>query len=431
MKPKVYTFFTETHKELFERFDRTFDSSGMIESFDLIANEFKQECSGNFMEVGWNNTMRKKVEYVLRSINETFGGWFIHADCDIQFFADMYEDIAPRIENYDLVAQNDNGTICAGFFACRSNERMRKVFEEVLSIMDAAGNDQRALNALKGKFSYQLLPNSYFTVGNVNGGKIWNGETNFMPPKKTFMHHANYVIGPEKKMELMDAVSSKFVENARKTAKQASNTLEELLNGVAKIHLGSEYGGWTIDIARIKDGDTILDLGLGEDITFSEALVKWKNVNIIGVDPTEKSHRHIESITDPPLKLIKKAVAKDGVRVIRMYKNMNPAHVSESFMGAHAAVGDDSYEVECISVKELRGQYPNISLIKMDIEGGEYDVLDECLGVPQLCVEFHHFCIDGVTSSDTNACIRKLLDYGYEILDKNAQATEFTFKLKS
>ncbi len=198
-----------------------------------------------------------------------------------------------------------------------------------------------------------------------------------------------------------------------------------------KRHLGTDYGGWTIDIDDIQDGDTVLDLGLGEDISFSQELATLRKVNIIGVDPTEKSHKHVESILHPPLKLIKKAVAKDGIQTITMHKNRNSSHVSESFVANHHAVGDDSYEVECISISGLRKEHPNISLIKMDIEGGEYDVLDECVGIKQLCVEFHHFCIDGITSGDTNRCIKKLLDYGYEILDKNQQATEFTFRLKS
>jgi len=67
----------------------------------------------------------------------------------------------------------------------------------------------------------------------------------------------------------------------------------------------------------------------------------------------------------------------------------------------------------------------------MDIEGAEYDVLDECIGVRQLCVEFHHFCINGISINDTNRCIKKLISSGYEILDKNSQGTEFTFQLKS
>ena len=206
MKHKVYTFYTDTHEKLYERFVDTFNSSGMADSFELVSRKFEQESSGRFMEAGWNNTMRRKVQYVLDSIDETFGSWFIHADCDIQFFADMLEDMAPRIEKHDLVAQSDSGTICAGFFACKSNERMRSIFKEVLNTMDQAGNDQHALNGLRSRFSCQLLPPSYFTIGNVNGGKVWNGETNFMPPKKVFMHHANYVIVLEKKVELMDIV---------------------------------------------------------------------------------------------------------------------------------------------------------------------------------------------------------------------------------
>jgi len=450
MKPKIYTFYTDTHKELYDRFLLTFNRFRLGNSFDLVTKKFDQESSGNFMEEGWNKTMRKKVEYVLESIEETFGGWFIHADCDIQFFADILPDMEPRIAKYDLVAQSDSGTLCAGFFACRSNERMRVVFQEVLKIMDRVGNDQLALNALKGNFSHQLLPYSYFTIGNVNGGKVWDGDTKFMPPKKTFMHHANYVVGPQKKLELMDVVAKKVSESYRplpvgmepllqsKFAMEFPSELgiDQFIMATKnpandKVHMGSDYGGWTINLNAVNPGDVVLDLGLGEDISFSQDLASKRDVTIIGVDPTEKSHHYVEALPAPPLKLIKKAVAKDGTTTVKMYRNANPSHVSESLLTGHASVTNDSYDVECMSIAELRRQYPNISLIKMDIEGAEYDVLDECIGVRQLCVEFHHFCINGISINDTNRCIKKLISSGYEILDKNSQGTEFTFQLKS
>ena len=76
-----------------------------------------------------------------------------------------------------------------------------------------------------------------------------------------------------------------------------------------RIRLGTEYGGWVVDIDGIKPGDVILDLGLGEDISFTEELVKIRDVTVVGVDPTEKSHRYVESLSSSPLMLVKKAIA--------------------------------------------------------------------------------------------------------------------------
>lgn len=192
-----------------------------------------------------------------------------------------------------------------------------------------------------------------------------------------------------------------------------------------KLYLGTTYGGWEIDIDSIKDGDTIIDAGLGEDISFLEELIKLKNINIIGIDPTIKSHIYVENKNIDNLTLIKKAIAPYGVKNIKIFKNSNPNHVSESYHSDHHSVNNDFYEVDTISFKELIEKY-NPSFIKMDIEGAEYDVLLECIGVNQVCVEFHHHCMSTKTINDTNNIINAFIENGYKLIS-NINNMEYTF----
>ena len=189
--------------------------------------------------------------------------------------------------------------------------------------------------------------------------------------------------------------------------------------------LGTTYGGWVVDLDSINDGDVIIDAGLGEDISFLEGLNKHKKVKIIGVDPTEKSHRFVESKNLDNLTLIKKAVEKHGVDKITMFKNSNPNHVSESVYSDHASTKGEKYDIDCISIKELREKY-NPSVIKIDIEGAEYNVIPECIGVKQVCIEFHHHCISIVDMSKTKEMVKLMLDNGYEIMD-NRRFIEMSF----
>jgi FkbM family methyltransferase len=190
-------------------------------------------------------------------------------------------------------------------------------------------------------------------------------------------------------------------------------------------YLGTEYGGWAIDLDEISDGDVVIDAGLGEDISFLEDLNRTKKVEIIGVDPTEKSHLFVSKRGMPNLTLIKKAIAKKGIGNITMFKNTNPNYVSESYCTDHSSVGEhESYEVECVSILDLIKKY-GPSLIKLDIEGGEYDVLEECIGVKQVCVEFHHHCIESRTENDMNECLDKLTSNGYKIISSQL-GREFT-----
>lgn len=196
-------------------------------------------------------------------------------------------------------------------------------------------------------------------------------------------------------------------------------------------YLGTTYGGWVIDLDSINDGDTIICGGAGEDISFEEQLMKHKDITIIEVDPTEKSHKFLESKLEQysNIELIKAAIEKSGTETITLYKNKKPTHVSESVFVDHQSVlnSGQSYETKCISITDLREKY-NPSYIKIDIEGSEYNVIDECIGVKQISIEFHHHCLPGKTSKDTNAVVTKLINAGYQVID-NRNLHEMTFLL--
>jgi FkbM family methyltransferase len=183
--------------------------------------------------------------------------------------------------------------------------------------------------------------------------------------------------------------------------------------------IGTQYGGWALDTSLVPSNSTIISAGIGEDISFDLFLIKNRNCNIIGVDPTIKSHTFIKNqngLTN--FTLIKKALHSIDDDIITIYKNKIPNHVSESVLQSHMSAHKfDSYYAETINLDSLFNNHNNISVIKMDIEGSEYDVI-ECLSeipdsVKQFCVEFHHFCTEK-TIDDTNNAISKLNSLGFE-----------------
>ena len=200
-----------------------------------------------------------------------------------------------------------------------------------------------------------------------------------------------------------------------------------------KQFLGTDYGGWVLDVDSVNDGDTIISGGIGTDISFDREISKLKNVTIIMVDPTEKSHNYLAGtdITRPRLKknmkLIKKAIEAEGTKSLRLYKNTNPNHVSESLDPTHPSVGGEYHDVECISVSELIRKYKP-SVLKLDIEGSEYNVIKECIGPKQVCIEFHHRCIDSIDLTATLECVNFMETNGYEIIDCRNGHQEITFR---
>lgn len=206
---KLYTFYTDSHKELYEDyFKKTWDENKLDKSFDLVVDYFPQESGGNFMDEGWNLTMKKKVKYILKSIEDTWGESFIHADCDIQFFGDFKKDIKDKLEKNDLVAQRDESLLCAGFFACKSNEKTKELWEKVYNNIDKFGNDQLALNSLKGDVKTDFLDEKYFNISFVYNG-VWTVESKVdanLIPKDIYIHHANWTVGVNNKIKMMNYV---------------------------------------------------------------------------------------------------------------------------------------------------------------------------------------------------------------------------------
>jgi len=191
--------------------------------------------------------------------------------------------------------------------------------------------------------------------------------------------------------------------------------------------IGSDYGGWTICLDLIPYGSTIISAGVGEDITFDEGLVNLKNCSIIGIDPTLKSIKYIEENDPASFTLLEKALWVDDGGV-KLYHNTNPSHVSESVLDSHHATGESYHECESITLPQVLSKYPNISLIKMDVEGAEYAVLNSLgsLDIPQVCVEFHGFCTDK-TNEDTLACVEKMDKLGYAVVHVTSTGREVSF----
>lgn len=201
---------------------------------------------------------------------------------------------------------------------------------------------------------------------------------------------------------------------------------------------GTQYGGWMLDLEKVPEGSTVISAGIGEDISFDLALIHKKNCKIIGIDPTEKSHKYVESRKDiTNFFLIKKALADIDGDVVKMYRNSNPNHVSESVMPDHGGVNNfDSYLCKTVSLESLFEKYENISVVKMDIEGSEYDLINNLKSVPesvkQFCIEFHHFC-SSKTIEDTKSTIEGMKKFGFlEFVEKpnSPKLTEITFYRK-
>lgn len=221
----IYTFYSESHHQLYEKLEKSIGR--LNSSINLIAEKLDQECStGEYMSDGWGKTMKKKVEIILKAIDN--GKIFIHSDSDVIYLDEFEDKILEELGDYDIAFQSDyvKGReiwYCMGFFICKPSERVRDLFTEVYANIDKfSGNDQLSLNNILSTYQnpndpgkgfkdikYKLLSDKFFTYGQTGGEPIWNGH-DFELPEGVLVFHANWTVGVSKKLLLMDYVLEKL-----------------------------------------------------------------------------------------------------------------------------------------------------------------------------------------------------------------------------
>lgn len=157
--------------------------------------------------------------------------------------------------------------------------------------------------------------------------------------------------------------------------------------------LGTEYGGFIIPQGMVDRDWVVYSGGVGEDISFDLELIGRFGCPVYAFDPTPRAVEFVDRAAgqEPRFHFTPVAMWKTAA-VLKFYAPRNPDHVSHSVINLQAT--DDYFEAECDSLAGLmkRFGHDRIDLLKLNIEGAEYEVLDTVLahdlGVRVLCVAF-------------------------------------------
>jgi hypothetical protein len=154
--------------------------------------------------------------------------------------------------------------------------------------------------------------------------------------------------------------------------------------------LGTHYGGWWCSPGMLGPRQVALCAGAGEDISFDVALNANFGMRVLCVDPTPRAIAHVAGLLD-------------------------------------AAATGSSYAVEGGAERGI----DRLALLKLDIEGAEYAVLDEMLdgGVrpTQVLVEFDelHLPLSPLAVLRVGRRVRRLRAAGYALV--MTERTNFVF----
>ncbi|MCW3020540.1 MAG: methyltransferase FkbM family [Solirubrobacterales bacterium] len=181
------------------------------------------------------------------------------------------------------------------------------------------------------------------------------------------------------------------------------------------VHLGSSYGGWIIPGGLIDPSWICYSIGAGGDIAFDLELIQGYGITVRAFDavagyvedaaeqgahePRFSAHHAAIATSDGPLRMQlthdphSRSVSPAGLYESKQFVEL-PGRTLRSAMHE---LGDD-----------------RIDLLKLDIEGGEYELLPATspgeLGVKILATQLHH----NGSVRDARALIARLGEEGYE-----------------
>jgi FkbM family methyltransferase len=183
--------------------------------------------------------------------------------------------------------------------------------------------------------------------------------------------------------------------------------------------IGSDYGDYALDPSGIQQDSIVYSLGVGEDISWDLALIQRYGVTVHAFDPTPRVKEWLASRTLPGQFHFHEVGIADVDGETAFYLPPRSDFVSHSVIHARQ-YSQESIRVPMtrLSTAMQRLGHSRIDILKMDIEGAEYAVLEdivrEKIPVGQILVEFHHR-LSSVGTGKTKRILSLLDSYGMKI----------------
>jgi len=194
--------------------------------------------------------------------------------------------------------------------------------------------------------------------------------------------------------------------------------------------LGTGYGGAVISPAGLDRQSVVYSAGVGEDISFDLALIQRYGVTVHAFDPTPRSIEWVRAQRLPAEFVMHEygLAARDGL--LEFTPPRNPRHVSHTILAA-ADRGHAPIRVPVRSLPSIMAElgHDHIDLLKLDIEGAEFEVLEQLLvhglDVRQIAVEFHHRFLGRLGFRRTEHVIGALNRAGYRACFVSREGKDF------
>ena len=227
---------------------------------------------------------------------------------------------------------------------------------------------------------------------------------------------------------------------------------------VPVVRMGTPYGGWIVPENWLKPDSVCYLVGAGEDISFDLGVAAQSGCPVHIFDPTPRAVVHFEGLTAnlkqglptpcstsptgfypeyAPELAQKLHFHPVGIwnedTTLRFFAPQNEAHVSHSLVNLQHS--DRFIEVPVRRLSGLMQEFGHrkIDLLKLDIEGAEYQaiqsLLEDRIEVDVLCIEFDESAanhLDTKYLQRIEESLKALLNAGFRVIAKEPDCHNYT-----
>lgn len=197
---------------------------------------------------------------------------------------------------------------------------------------------------------------------------------------------------------------------------------------------GNRYAAWTFCPDHLNEHSVIYSFGVGEDISFDLKLMEQYHLNIHAFDPSPRSidwvkrqnfnkefHFYPFGLAGEDGSILFSEPAEPGIHSLKM---------TDSSQGEKAGEKAHRLPVHRLPTIVKKLGHERIDILKMDIEGAEYEVIDDIISsqvpISQVLIEFHHR-FETIGIGMTKQAISRLNKAGYRIFHVSASGEEISF----
>ena len=174
----------------------------------------------------------------------------------------------------------------------------------------------------------------------------------------------------------------------------------------------------------LDESSVIIDVGCADDADFSIHMIDKYGLKAFGVDPTQKHRPSLAALEERFAGRFKHLPLAVSATNGNITFHESAENQSGSILNDHTNVMNDSvhsYTVESVTLHSLiqRIQKPDVDLLKLDLEGAEYELLsaiteEDVKPFRQIYIEFHHHCTNH-SEEETRALVSSICAMGFDV----------------